>query len=298
MSNDFAPEVRNSAWWASDTRRAASGHANEVILIKQGKLPPPDLSNVEAVQMGHVMEPVIGRLAQNKLGIELNKIEEYRTHPKHDWFRSHFDFAGTENGEPILVEAKNYNAAVRNKFDESGIMPAADAAQLVHEAAVLGIRKIYLAVLFGGQEFVLIPKLVEDAEKDELIQKMAVLWGHVQTGTQADPQSTDELKAMFPVSEAMTRIATAAVEHYCNELSYVKAELKRLEEDEEILKKHIQKFMDKHDTLSTFDGKVLATWKSAKPSIKFNAELFKQSMPDIYKQFEVEVPGSRRFLIK
>jgi predicted phage-related endonuclease len=296
--SDFSPATRNAAWWSGDSRKAANGKANEVILIKQGKLPPPDLSNVEAVQMGHVMEPVIGRLAQNKLGIELNKIEEFRTHPKHDWFRSHFDFAGTENGEPILVEAKNYNAAVRNKFDESGIMPAADAAQLVHEAAVLGIRKIYLAVLFGGQEFVLIPKLVEDAEKDELIQKMAVLWGHVQTGTQADPQSTDELKAMFPVSEAMTRIATAAVEHYCNELSYVKAELKRLEEDEEILKKHIQKFMDKHDTLSSFDGKVLATWKSAKPSIKFNAELFKQSMPDIYKQFEVEVPGSRRFLIK
>jgi hypothetical protein len=56
--------------------------------------------------------------------------------------------------------------------------------------------------------------------------------------------------------------------------------------------------MGQHDTLSSFDGKVLATWKSAKPSIKFNAELFKTSMPDIYKQFEVEVPGSRRFLIK
>lgn len=174
--SDFSPEVRNSAWWASDTRRAASGYANEVILTKQGKLPIPDLSNIEAVQMGHVMEPVIGRLAQNKLGVELTKIEEYRTHPKHDWFRAHFDFAGRENGEPILVECKNYNAAVRNKFDDSGVMPAADMAQLVHEAAVMGVKKIYLAVLFGGQEFVLIPKLVQEAEKDELIQKMATLW--------------------------------------------------------------------------------------------------------------------------
>ena len=52
------------------------------------------------------------------------------------------------------------------------------------------------------------------------------------------------------------------------------------------------------EAIAIHDGKVLATWKSAKPSIKFNAELFKTSMPDIYKQFEVEVPGSRRFLIK
>lgn len=296
--SDFSPEVRNAAWWASDTRRAVSGHANEVILIKQGKMAPPDLSNNEAVQMGHVMEPVIGRLAQAKLGIELNKIEEYRVHPKHDWFRAHFDFAGTENGEPILVEAKNYNAAIRNKFDETGVMPAQDMAQLVHEAAVLGIRKIYLAVLFGGQEFVLIPKLVEEAEKDELIKSMAALWGHVQAGTQAEPASTDELKAMYPVSESMTRVATESIENWCLAMAQVKAQLKDLEEREELIKTHIQKYMAGHDTLSTFDGKVLATWKSAKPSIKFNAELFQKSMPDIYKQFQVEVPGSRRFLIK
>jgi hypothetical protein len=103
---------------------------------------------------------------------------------------------------------------------------------------------------------------------------------------------------MFPVSKAMTRIANKGIEDWCNELSYIKSELKRLETQEETIKTHIQKYMGTHDSLSTFDGKVLATWKSAKPSIKFNAELFKTSMPDIYKQFEVEVPGSRRFLIK
>ena len=31
------------------------------------------------------------------------------------WFRSHFDFISADGR--VLVEAKNYNAAVRNKFD-------------------------------------------------------------------------------------------------------------------------------------------------------------------------------------
>lgn len=296
--SDFDPAVRNSAWWASDTRRAASGYANEVILTKQGKLPMPDLSGIEAVQMGHVMEPVIGRLAQNKLGVELTKIEEYRTHPKHEWFRAHFDFAGRENGEPILVECKNYNAGVRSKFDETGVMPPADMAQLVHEAAVMGVQKIYLAVLFGGQEFVLIPKLVQDAEKDELIQKMAVLWGHVQAGTQADPETSDQCRAMWPVSSSISRLANSTAEALCDRLVRVKHEMKQLEEQEEILKTQLQKYMGECDTLGTFDGKVLATWKSSKPTTKFNTELFKTAMPDVYKQFQVEVPGSRRFLIK
>ena len=59
--NDFDQSFRNQAWWSGDSRMAARGRANDVILTKLGKLDPPDLSNVEAVQMGHVMEPVIGR---------------------------------------------------------------------------------------------------------------------------------------------------------------------------------------------------------------------------------------------
>ena len=74
--SDFTPQTRNSAIWSGDSRRVAMGKANEVILTKQGKMDIPDLSGIEAVQMGHVMEPVIGRLAQAKLGVELNKIEE------------------------------------------------------------------------------------------------------------------------------------------------------------------------------------------------------------------------------
>ena len=61
--SDFSSQTRNSAWWSGDSRRAASGKANEVILTKQGKMEIPDLSGIEAVQMGHVMEPVIASLA-------------------------------------------------------------------------------------------------------------------------------------------------------------------------------------------------------------------------------------------
>ena len=138
--SDFSPSTRNSAIWSGDSRKVANGRANEVILTKQGIIEIEDLSEIEAVQMGHVLEPVIGRLAQAKLGVELVKIEDALSHKKHDWFKSHFDFAGKKDGKTILVEAKNYNAATRSKFDISGICPPADMAQLVHEAAVFGVQ--------------------------------------------------------------------------------------------------------------------------------------------------------------
>ena len=53
-----------------------------------------------------------------------------------------------------------------------------------------------------------------------------------------------------------------------------------------------------NDELQAIDGRTLATWKSAKPSKRFDAELFRSSYPDLYAQFVVEQPGARRFLLK
>jgi predicted phage-related endonuclease len=296
--SDFSPETRNSAIWSGDSRKVANGKANEVILTKQGKLEVEDISHVEAVQMGHVMEPVIGRLAQQKLGVELTKIEESLTHAKHPWFKSHFDFAGKQGSKTFLVEAKNYNASVRNKFDVSGLAPPADVAQLVHEAAVFGVDMVYLAILFGGQEFVLIPFTITDEQKEDLIKQMAVIWGHVQAGTTLPPEDIEQVKLLYPTSTESIKTASASVEQACMALAQIKANIKVLEAQEEQYDTLVRGYMQDKDTLATIDGKVLATWKSDKSSIKFDAKLFQESMPDIYKQFMREMPGSRRFLLK
>ena len=296
--SDFTPETRNSAIWSGDSRKVANGKANEVILTKQGKLDIPDLSNIEAVQMGHVMEPVIGRLAQAQLGTELVKIEESLTHAKHPWFKSHFDFAGKQGGKSFLVEAKNYNASVRGKFDVTGICPPADMAQLVHEAAVYGVDMVYLAVLFGGQEFLLIPFTITDEQKDDLIKQMAVVWGHAQAGTTLPPEDLDQVKLLYPQGSEHAKTASASVEQACLALAQIKANIKALEAQEEQYQTLVSGYMGEASVLSTIEGQVLATWKNAKASPKFDSKLFQSAMPDIYQQFVRDIPGSRRFLLK
>ena len=298
--SDFSPETRNSAIWSGDSRKVAQGKANEVILTKLGKMEIPDLSGIEAVQMGHVMEPVIGRLAQVQLQTELIKIDDALTHPKHAWLKSHFDFAGKKDGKTILVEAKNYNAGVRNKFDaEAGIIPAADMAQLIHEAAVFGVDLVYLAVLFGGQEFVLIPFNITETQKEDLIRQMATIWGHVQAGTTLPPEDLEQVKLLYPQeTTGSLKTASASVEQACLALSQIKANIKALEAQEEQLQTLVVGYMGDSSTLSSIDGQVLATWKNAKPSARFDSKLFQSAMPDIYQQFVREVPGSRRFLLK
>ena len=53
--SDFTPETRNAAIWSGDSRMVANGRANDVVLTKLGMLEIPDLSGIEAVQMGHAV---------------------------------------------------------------------------------------------------------------------------------------------------------------------------------------------------------------------------------------------------
>jgi len=295
--NDFLPEVRNAAWWSGDSRMAANGRGNDAVLEKLGVKERPDLSEVEAVQMGHVMQPVIGQLASAKLGIELKEADYALTHPKETWLRSHFDFISTDG--QTLVEVKNYNASVRNKFDsEANIIPAADMAQLIHEAACHNINDIVLAVLFGGQNFEVFKFTIEEGQKEQLIKDMARYWSHVASKQYPEPETTEQAKLIYSVSAPTSITAPQSLEQMCQALQYTKTQLAHWEDEEEKLKVQIQKFMGVNSELVTLDGRVLATWKSSKGSMKFDAKLFEQSMPDVYKSYIREVAGSRRFLVK
>jgi len=295
--NDFLPEVRNGAWWSGDSRMAANGRGVDAVLEKLGVKERPDLSEIEAVQMGHVMQPVIGQLASAKLGMELKEADYALTHPKETWLRSHFDFISVDG--QTLVEVKNYNAAVRNKFDtEANIIPQADMAQLIHEAACHNISDIVLAVLFGGQNFEVFRFTIEEGQKEQLIRDMAQFWAHVASKQLPEPQTSEQAKLIYSVSAPTSITAPQSLEQMCQALQYTKTQLAHWEDEEEKLKVQIQKFMGVNSELVTLDGRVLATWKSAKPSMSFDKKLFEQSMPDLYKQFVRETLGSRRFLVK
>ncbi len=295
--NDFLPEVRNSAWWSGDSRRAIDGHAVETVLIKQGKLPPPDFSGNENVQMGLVMQPTIARLASEKLKIELKEADYPLTHPKESWLRSHFDYISVSGD--TLVEVKNYDANYRRKFDpETNRIPSADYIQLVHEATVHNVEKIYLAVLFGGNNFETFEFHITEQQKVDFIQQMAVFWGHVVSNTTPQANSVDDAKLVYPSSTEGIVIANQHIENRVSDLKIIKDKIKELETIADQWETEVRNALGDRSELRTFDGNTLVTWRSSKPSMRFSADLLKTSMPDIYEKFVVEQLGSRRFLIK
>jgi predicted phage-related endonuclease len=197
------------------------------------------------------------------------------------------------------VEAKNYNINTRSLFDpDTNRIPAADYAQLVHEAAVHDVETVYLAVLFGGQEFQTFRFDISENEKSDLIQNMAVFWAHVQTGTTPEAKNVEDTKLLYPQSTDGVTFATQDIENMVHDLKSLKNKIKELETIGDEWETAIRNAIGNNAELRSFDGNTLVTWKSSKASMRFSSDLFKQAMPDIYDKFVIEQPGSRRFLIK
>jgi len=139
---------------------------------------------------------------------------------------------------------------------------------------------------------------ITEEMKTELLWKMAEVWARVKTNEPYPPESVEQAKLLFPTSTEDLKTASRSVEEACSTLSVIKANIKALEAQEEALQTLITGYMGECGGLATIDGRTLATWKSAKASVKFDSKLFQEAMPDIYEQFKRPVPGSRRFLLK
>jgi len=291
--------IRDSAIWSTDAGMIAAGKGGEVYLQKVGQKDKPDLSDVEPVQMGlHLQEPIM-RIAAGRWGWEFKDADYALRHSKHDWLASHFDYISADG--KTLYEVKNLGVHQRKHYGDDGTEMISERyrAQCLHEQIVHeGVQNIVLVVLFGGQELCHYPQNFTQLEAEAHIRAMAEFWAQVQTRNWNPQTMADATADLYKVDDGSEMVANAALELACQQLAQLKSKIKEFEEAEEGLKQMIQGAMTSKATLKAFDGSILATWKTAKPSKRFSADLLKQALPETYEKFVVEQAGSRRFLIK
>ena len=264
---------------------------------KKGLIAPEDLSGIEKVQLGKVFEEPIMRAFAGRQGLSFKAADYAMYHPTVA-MASHFDFI-SEDGR-TLYEVKNLGVGQKKHYGDDGsdhVHPRYKA-QTLHEAACHGLRDVVLVVCFGGETIQHFPLHFSDDEVDAHVKQMAKFWATVVEDVQPENLPEEAIRAMFPVSRAATVMTTATVQQAARTLSVVKEQLKTLEEQESKLRNMIVSYMGQNDTLADIDGSILATFKSAKPSRKFDSERFKKENPSLYEMYMNEVQGSRRFLLK
>ena len=297
--SDFDPAIRNTAIWSGDSRRIAKGDAAGVVLEKLGRTEPENLDDQESVQMGKMLEPVVARIFEETHNTRLKHIDGALTHRAHPWQRSHFDYEAEDRS--YLVETKNYHHHAAQYFSEMGDpvrVPDADRAQCLHEAIVHGVSTVYLAVLFGGQRYRDFRFDFTEEEKEAWTQRLAEVWGNVQSNTMPPPATAAQAREMWPMDNGHSITANKQIELLCLQISQHKEQGKQIDSYLDQAMAVVQGFMGDRAELVAVDGKTLATWKTAKGSRRFNAEALKSAMPDIYEKFVLDTIGSRRFLVK
>lgn len=297
----FDLEHRKGFLWASEAPRMMNLYPSAVALWaeKTGQAEPADLSGVEAVQMGHVMQPVVLDLLKRRTGIVAKDTgDEWSASTEHPFLAAHTD--GTVDSS-TLVEAKAFSAYRRREFGEWGSDEVAPSVyvQCIHEALCWNADRVIVPVLFGGQEFQVYEVQVSAEEKRAYAARAGEFWQFVQKKVAPAPKSEADILMLYPRSkEGRTKTAPAHIQAAVEKLREVKASISDLEQTERTLAETIKVYME--DAGSLFDSHMhmLVSWKTTSDTRAFDLAAFKKDHAELLAKYTKTKPGQRRFLLK
>ena len=268
-----------------------------LILEKQGRLPVPELET-KAMKRGNRFEEVVAEIYEEETGRKIRRIGT-RWHEEHAFMLCHLD-------RQILSDPRGPGSlqikTTRLKQDWDEGIPDHVMVQVQHELAVTGYRWASIAVLFDLDDF-----RYFDVERDnELIEYIITIekrtWAMVESGEAPPivwaPDSSDLIKRLYPVdnSRTITLDAPAALDA-AHAFLTAKADVAAAEERQEQAALTIKAAMAEN-AVAELPGFGQVTWKTSKPSTKFDLDRFKTEHPDLVQQYSLTQPGSRRFLVK
>lgn len=244
-----------------------------------------------AMFWGRTLEPVIRQRYSDVTGREVIVPNSVIEHPRIPWMIGLLD--GIADGERVL-EVKTARSLDGWGEEGSAEIPEAYLIQVQHYMIVTAKPVADVAALIGGNDF-RIYEVPADHELQELIiEKEAAFWELVKNGTPPEVTSYADIKQRFG---AMSKAVQVQAEAYVIQALERLKQLKQLAKEEEELKALIMAAMGEADTLVSGD-QVLATWKLAKASKRFDSKAFEKAHADLYREFLKEGEPSRRLLIK
>jgi putative phage-type endonuclease len=155
-----------------------------------------DAGNWVALEMGHLLEPLVARIFAKKTGLEVFQIKKMFQHPQYPFMLADVDyFVRLPNGKIAILEIKttNYNAKGHWWKDGEECVPVYYETQGRHYMTVMDIDEIFYCCLYGNNEDeVIIRYLYRDREyEQEMIYLEREFW-HDHILTRIPPPYTED----------------------------------------------------------------------------------------------------------
>jgi putative phage-type endonuclease len=282
--SDVAPIMGLSPWkTAYDTWKDKMG---------MSELDHPD---TKAQAYGKMMEGTLRNWYCETTGREV-VVPEMATSPDHPFMLATLDGL---TGDRRILEIKTSRSGKDWGEPGSNVVPVYYNLQVQHYMLVYAIPVADIVVSIAGS----MPEIYE-VPADVELQKRIVsaeeeFWELVQEGRPPEPVTFEDALARYGGgSVAGITVANDAVVEACDWLRTYKKIKAELETEEKKKKAVVMNYLGDLDTVTTTLGVTLATWKASRPSEVFDKELFAEDHPDLYAQYLLSRPGSRRLLIK
>jgi len=258
---------------------------------KTQKLPVPDLSDNEAVELGCDLEEFVAKKFTQKTGKAVRRSPKFYQHPDYPYMVAHVDRLVTGTDE--LLECKTASFFKKDEWENDDI-PQEYILQVMWYLGITGRKVGHIAVLIGGQSFKY--KQIEFDEElfNTMVEAVKEFWGHVQDDTAPAimPQDDETLKDLYSDhSEVMIELyptdneTAQAVQTFEDKIAYlqeVKGHIKNLQDEQKELETAIKDIIK--DNLGIKSPKYVVTWKSQNTT-KFDTASFKEAHKDLYDEY-------------
>ena len=261
---------------------------------KTGKIPPKDLSNVEAVELGNDLEDFVANKFSQKTGKAVRRSPKVYQHPQYPYRVAHIDRLITGSDE--LLECKTCSFFKKDEWEGEEI-PQEYILQVMWYLGITGRRIGHIAVLIGGQSFKY--KQIEfDSELfDKMVDAAKDFWQHVQDDTPVDIVATDDetLKDLYSnhseimidliPTDAQTKQACDVLEERVAYLQEIKMHIKQLQDEQKEIETTVKDIIK--DNLGIKTPKYIITWKN-QTTTKFDTVKLRQERPETFEDYSYE----------
>ena len=261
---------------------------------KTGKIPPKDLSNVEAVELGNDLEDFVANKFSQKTGKAVRRSPKVYQHPQYPYMVAHIDRLITGSDE--LLECKTCSFFKKDEWEGEEI-PQEYILQVIWYLGISGRRIGHIAVLIGGQSFKY-KKIEFDSELfDKMVDAAKDFWQHVQDDTPVDIVATDDetLKDLYsnhseimidliPTDE-QTKQACDVLEEKVGYLQEIKMHIKQLQDEQKEIETTVKDIIK--DNLGIKTPKYIITWKN-QTTTKFDTVKLRQERPETFEDYSYE----------
>jgi putative phage-type endonuclease len=261
---------------------------------KTGKIPPKDLSNVEAVELGNDLEDFVANKFSQKTGKAVRRSPKVYQHPQYPYMVAHIDRLVTGTDE--LLECKTCSFFKKDEWEGEEI-PQEYILQVIWYLGITGRKVGYIAVLIGGQSFKY-KKIEFDSELfDKMVESAKDFWQHVQDDTPVDIVATDDetLKDLYSnhseimidliPTDAQTKQACDVLEEKVGYLQEIKMHIKQLQDEQKEIETTVKDIIK--DNLGIKTPKYIITWKN-QTTTKFDTVKLRQERPETFEDYSYE----------